>query len=43
MRAVVLAVRRLPEVNARFDDDAGIVTRLPGRSTSASRPRPTPA
>ena len=27
MRAVVLAVRRFPEVNARFDDDAGIVTR----------------
>jgi 2-oxoisovalerate dehydrogenase E2 component (dihydrolipoyl transacylase) len=27
MRAVVLAIRRLPEVNARFDDQAGIVTR----------------
>lgn len=27
MRAVVLAVRRFPEVNARFDDDAGIITR----------------
>jgi 2-oxoisovalerate dehydrogenase E2 component (dihydrolipoyl transacylase) len=27
MRAVVLAIRRFPEVNARFDDQAGIVTR----------------
>lgn len=27
MRAVVLAVRRFPQVNARFDDDAGILTR----------------
>jgi 2-oxoisovalerate dehydrogenase E2 component (dihydrolipoyl transacylase) len=27
MRALVLAVRRFPEVNARFDDQAGIVTR----------------
>jgi 2-oxoisovalerate dehydrogenase E2 component (dihydrolipoyl transacylase) len=27
MRAVVLAVRRFPAVNARFDDEAGIVTR----------------
>jgi 2-oxoisovalerate dehydrogenase E2 component (dihydrolipoyl transacylase) len=27
MRAVVLAVAEHPEVNARFDDDAGIVTR----------------
>jgi 2-oxoisovalerate dehydrogenase E2 component (dihydrolipoyl transacylase) len=26
MRAVVLAVRKFPQVNARFDDDAGIVT-----------------
>jgi len=26
-RAIVLAVREFPEVNARFDDDAGIVTR----------------
>jgi len=27
MRAVVLAVRRFPEVNARYDDQAGLVTR----------------
>jgi 2-oxoisovalerate dehydrogenase E2 component (dihydrolipoyl transacylase) len=27
MRAVVLSVRSFPQVNARFDDDAGIVTR----------------
>jgi 2-oxoisovalerate dehydrogenase E2 component (dihydrolipoyl transacylase) len=27
MRAVVLAVRQFPQMNARFDDDAGIVTR----------------
>jgi 2-oxoisovalerate dehydrogenase E2 component (dihydrolipoyl transacylase) len=27
MRAVVLAVRRFPEVNARYDDTAGVVTR----------------
>jgi 2-oxoisovalerate dehydrogenase E2 component (dihydrolipoyl transacylase) len=27
MRALVLAARRFPEVNARFDDQAGIVTR----------------
>jgi 2-oxoisovalerate dehydrogenase E2 component (dihydrolipoyl transacylase) len=27
MRAVVLAIRQFPEVNARFDDEAGIVTR----------------
>jgi 2-oxoisovalerate dehydrogenase E2 component (dihydrolipoyl transacylase) len=27
MRAVVLAVRRFPDLNARFDDDAGVVTR----------------
>ncbi|MEN9868314.1 MAG: hypothetical protein RL748_3904 [Pseudomonadota bacterium] len=27
MRAVVLAVRRFPQVNARFDDDAGVLTR----------------
>lgn len=27
MRAVVLAVRRFPEVNARYDDVAGVVTR----------------
>ncbi len=27
MRAVVLAVRQFPQINARFDDDAGIVTR----------------
>ena len=27
MRAVVLAVRRFPEVNARYDDQAGVVTR----------------
>jgi 2-oxoisovalerate dehydrogenase E2 component (dihydrolipoyl transacylase) len=27
MRAVVLAIRKFPDVNARFDDDAGIVTR----------------
>ena len=26
-RAIVLAVRKFPQVNARFDDDAGIVTR----------------
>ena len=26
-RAIVLAVRQFPQVNARFDDDAGIVTR----------------
>ena len=26
-RAIVLAVRKYPQVNARFDDDAGIVTR----------------
>jgi 2-oxoisovalerate dehydrogenase E2 component (dihydrolipoyl transacylase) len=27
MRAVVLAIRKFPEVNARFDDQAGIITR----------------
>jgi 2-oxoisovalerate dehydrogenase E2 component (dihydrolipoyl transacylase) len=27
MRAVVLAVREFPQINARFDDEAGIVTR----------------
>ena len=27
MRAVVLAVRDFPQINARFDDEAGIVTR----------------
>ncbi|MEP7057301.1 MAG: dihydrolipoamide acetyltransferase family protein [Caldimonas sp.] len=27
MRAMVLAVREFPQINARFDDDAGIVTR----------------
>jgi 2-oxoisovalerate dehydrogenase E2 component (dihydrolipoyl transacylase) len=27
MRAMVLAVRDFPQINARFDDDAGIVTR----------------
>jgi 2-oxoisovalerate dehydrogenase E2 component (dihydrolipoyl transacylase) len=27
MRAVVLAIRKYPDVNARYDDDAGIVTR----------------
>jgi 2-oxoisovalerate dehydrogenase E2 component (dihydrolipoyl transacylase) len=27
LRAMVLAVREFPQVNARFDDDAGIVTR----------------
>ncbi|GAB3438896.1 2-oxo acid dehydrogenase subunit E2 [Massilia solisilvae] len=27
MRAVVLAIRKFPEVNARYDDDAGVVTR----------------
>ncbi|MES2759329.1 MAG: dihydrolipoamide acetyltransferase family protein [Pseudomonadota bacterium] len=27
MRAIVLAVRSFPQVNARFDDDAGVVTR----------------
>jgi 2-oxoisovalerate dehydrogenase E2 component (dihydrolipoyl transacylase) len=27
MRAVVLAVRKFPEVNARYDDQAGVVTR----------------
>jgi 2-oxoisovalerate dehydrogenase E2 component (dihydrolipoyl transacylase) len=27
MRAVVLAVRKYPEVNARYDDEAGVVTR----------------
>jgi 2-oxoisovalerate dehydrogenase E2 component (dihydrolipoyl transacylase) len=27
MRAVVLAIRKFPDVNARYDDDAGIVTR----------------
>jgi 2-oxoisovalerate dehydrogenase E2 component (dihydrolipoyl transacylase) len=27
MRAVVLAIRKFPEVNARFDDQAGVVTR----------------
>jgi 2-oxoisovalerate dehydrogenase E2 component (dihydrolipoyl transacylase) len=27
MRAVVLAVRKYPDVNARFDDQAGVVTR----------------
>ena len=27
MRAVVLAVREFPQVNARFDDEAGVVTR----------------
>ena len=28
MRAVVLAVRQYPQVNARYDDDAGVVTRF---------------
>ena len=28
MRAVVLAVREFPQINARFDDDAGVVTRF---------------
>lgn len=27
MRAMVLALRQFPQINARFDDDAGIVTR----------------
>jgi 2-oxoisovalerate dehydrogenase E2 component (dihydrolipoyl transacylase) len=27
VRAIVLAVRRYPQVNARFDDEAGVVTR----------------
>ena len=27
LRALVLAVRELPQVNARYDDDAGVVTR----------------
>ena len=27
MRAVVLAVREFPQINARFDDEAGVVTR----------------
>jgi 2-oxoisovalerate dehydrogenase E2 component (dihydrolipoyl transacylase) len=27
MRAVVLAVREFPQVNARFDDDTGVITR----------------
>jgi 2-oxoisovalerate dehydrogenase E2 component (dihydrolipoyl transacylase) len=27
MRAVVLALREFPQINARFDDDAGVVTR----------------
>ena len=27
MRAVVLAVRDFPQINARFDDEAGVVTR----------------
>jgi 2-oxoisovalerate dehydrogenase E2 component (dihydrolipoyl transacylase) len=27
MRAVVLAIRKFPQVNARYDDDAGVVTR----------------
>jgi 2-oxoisovalerate dehydrogenase E2 component (dihydrolipoyl transacylase) len=27
MRAVVLAIRKFPDVNARYDDDAGVVTR----------------
>ncbi len=28
MRAMVLAVREFPQINARFDDEAGIVTRF---------------
>ena len=28
MRAIVLGVRSFPQVNARFDDDAGVVTRF---------------
>ena len=28
MRAIVLAVRSFPQVNARFDDEAGVVTRF---------------
>ncbi len=28
MRAVVLAVRQFPQMNARFDDEAGVVTRF---------------
>jgi 2-oxoisovalerate dehydrogenase E2 component (dihydrolipoyl transacylase) len=28
MRAVVLSVRKFPQVNARFDDEAGVVTRF---------------
>ncbi len=27
MRALVLAVREFPQINARFDDEAGVVTR----------------
>ena len=26
-RAIVLALRDFPQINARFDDDAGVVTR----------------
>jgi len=28
MRAMVLAVREFPQINARFDDEAGVVTRF---------------
>ncbi len=28
MRAIVLAVREFPQINARFDDEAGVVTRF---------------
>ncbi|MBK9572088.1 MAG: 2-oxo acid dehydrogenase subunit E2 [Rhodoferax sp.] len=28
MRALVLAVRQFPQINARFDDDAGVVNRM---------------
>ena len=42
IRAIVLAVREFPQVNARFDDEAGVLTRtMP--CTWASRRRPMPA
>jgi 2-oxoisovalerate dehydrogenase E2 component (dihydrolipoyl transacylase) len=42
VRAMVLALRDFPQINARYDDDAGVVTRH-GACTWASPRRPTAA
>ena len=41
MRAMVLAVREFPQINARFDDDGGRRHAATARCTSASPRRPT--